>query len=240
MSEPGLYERGRLAFMKRVVEFLPVAWQRLRAAFFAGLLLLVPAGVTVAILSFLIGRVDALQPSRFFGREIPGLGIAITGALVLIAGFATQNWLGRRIVGLGEDLLARVPLLNSVYGGVKQVVEAALSRGGDTVQAVVLVEWPRRGVYSIGFYTGQSFAQPADPEAPRLLNIFLPSTPNPTTGFYFMAPEDEVVFTELTVEEAAKLLMSAGIVGGEEEPLITLPNVTRRGGSVPDLAAEQD
>lgn len=187
------------------------AWQRIRAAFLAGVLVTVPIGVTISVLWFLVSWVDGLQPSLLFGRRIPGLGILLVTAGVVGVGFATQNWVGGRVVSFYEDLLHRVPVLNSLYRGVKQVVETALLEGSRSVKQVVVVEWPRKGVYSLAFHTGSGFLQRED--GVRLLNVFLPSTPNPTTGFYFMVPEDEIIPTGLTFEDAAKLLMSAGLVG---------------------------
>lgn len=190
-----------------------LSWPRLRAAFLAGLLVTVPIGVTLAVLYLLVSWVDALQPQLITGRPIPGLGILLVTLGVLGVGLATQHWFGARLVNTYEGLLARVPVLSSVYGGVKQVVEAAVSQGSHSVRGVVLVQWPRAGLWSIGFHTGEGFIVGDD--GARFLNVFLPSTPNPTTGFYFLAREDEVVKTELSVEEAAKILMSAGLVGPE-------------------------
>lgn len=202
--------------------------KRVRSAFLAGLLIAVPMGVTLWILAFLVGFLESaillvprpLQPEALLGMRLPGLGVMLALTLILALGFATQNYFGNRVLLAWEEILGRVPVLSSVYLGVKQAIQAALVEERGTIQSVVLVEWPRKGIYSLGFYTGTSLA--AEPGGPRLLNVFLPSTPNPTTGFYFMVREDEVVHTELTVEEAAKLLMSAGIVSPDGTRLIDL------------------
>lgn len=187
--------------------------QQLRTTFLAGILVTVPIGVTLFVLFFLVGQVDALQPHRLIGRPIPGLGIVLVTAVVLGVGLATRHWVGRRAVAFAEGLFTRVPVMSGVYRGVKQVVEAALSRGSGSVQGVVLVEWPRKGTWSVGFHTGDAAVVSAD--GARMINVFIPSTPNPTTGFYFMVSAEEVVFTELSVEDAAKMLMSAGIVSSD-------------------------
>lgn len=191
----------------------PFAWPRLRAAFLAGLLVTVPIGVTLTVLWFLVSWIDALQPQVLQDRTIPGLGILLVTVGVLAVGMLTQHWIGAGLVRAYEGLLARVPVLSSVYGGVKQVVEAALAQGSSSVRGVVLVQWPRAGLWSVGFHTGDGFVVGDD--GSKFLNVFLPSTPNPTTGFYFLVKEDEVVHTDLTVEDAAKILMSAGIVVGD-------------------------
>lgn len=182
---------------------------RLRPAFLAGLLVTVPLAVTLWVLWTLAAIIDSL-PLIIFEETVPGVGIVLTLTLVLLVGYTVRNQAGRQIVSFYESLLQRVPVASSVYNGVKQVVEAAVSRGADSVEAVVLVQWPRPGIWSIAFRTGRAWAQPE--EGPRMVSVFLPSTPNPTTGFYFILPENEVVETDLTVEDAAKVLMSAGIV----------------------------
>lgn len=193
-------------------------FSRVRSAFFAGLLVTVPIGVTIAVLWFLVSQVDQLQPRLLLGRPIPGLGILLVLTVVLGMGFATQHWVGRRVVTVWEGLIGRVPVFSSVYNGAKQVVEAAFAQGTRSVKGVVLVEWPRRGTWSIAFHTGDSFARTEDGR--RMLSVFLPSTPNPTTGFYFLVAEDEVLRTGLTVEDAAKLLMSAGLVGAPSDVIV--------------------
>lgn len=206
-------------------------FSRLRSAFLAGLLVTVPIGVTFAVLWFLVSQVDRLQPRLLLGRPIPGLGILLVLTVVLGMGLATQHWVGRLAVSTWERLIGRVPVFSSVYNGAKQVVEAALAQGTRSVKGVVLVEWPRPGAWSIAFHTGESFARLEDGR--RMLNLFLPSTPNPTTGFYFMVAEDEVLRTGLTVEDAAKLLMSAGLVGAPTDVIVPRVLPVREGDAPP-------
>ena len=140
----------------------------------------------------------------------PGLGVFTAIALILLLGLITRSYLGARIINFYEKILARVPVLSSIYGAVKELLEMLVSRNDGAFQKVVLVEWPRKGLYSVGFQTGTSFVS-VEGEG-ELVNVFLPTTPNPTTGFFFMLPKDRVVFTDLTVEQGFKLLMSAGLV----------------------------
>ena len=207
----------------------------LRAAFFAGLLVVIPLVVTMWVLVTLIGFVDNwLQPQWFKtvlgfypsflpvdaeGNPVrpPGLGAAIAIVGVLLLGTITRSYVGRSFVNFYEGILGRVPVLSSIYQAIKELMEMLMSRNSGAFQKVVLVEWPRKGLYSVGFQTGTSFV--TVPGEGRLVNVFLPTTPNPTTGFFFMLPADRVVFTELTIEQGFKLLMSAGLVppGGDLE-----------------------
>jgi len=195
-------------------------WKPVRAvrrALFAGLLVVVPLGVTAWVLYTLVDFFDrvvgwlpvALQPETWLGRSIPGLGILLALAALLLVGASAENIVGRRLVLLYEALISRVPGVSAVYVTVKQLVEQ-LTGADRGFEEVVLVQWPRHGTWAVGFLTGSAFVQAEG--VGRMVNVFLPTTPNPTTGFYFMVAEDEVVPTGMTVEEAFKLLMSAGIV----------------------------
>ncbi len=191
--------------------------QRLRAAFLAGLLVVVPVGVTiwvlVALVQFLEGAIhlvpNAWQPETVIGRPIPGLGIVLALSTVMICGIAMQSFAGRNIVWLYEAVLLRVPLLSTVYTAVKQLLEQLFSSESG-FRDVVLVEWPRPGVYSVGFLTGEAPLVVA--EVVSHVSVFIPTTPNFTTGFYAIMPHDEVWVTDLSVEDGFKLLMSAGLV----------------------------
>jgi uncharacterized membrane protein len=172
--------------------------------------------VLFSLAAFLEGAIGwvprAWQPESLFGRPIPGLGILFAVGSVLLVGLLTESFVGRRVVSLYEAVLLRVPLVSSLYGGIKQLMEQ-LFRSNKGFEQVVLVEWPRRGLYSVAFKTGAAPVRRADGVA--MVNVFLPSTPNPTTGFYFMLPEADVIDTPMTVEEAFKMIVSAGIVSPE-------------------------
>ncbi len=192
--------------------------QRIRQALFAGLLVLGPIAVTAWLLVFLVGFLegivrllpDAIQPENLLGFPIPGLGLVLAVITVLFVGLVTRSYVGGRIVVTYERLLARVPVLSGVYSGVKQLMEALFAGERGNFRKVVMIEWPRRGVRAIAFHTGESFVQPDSGEV--WVNIFLPTTPNPTSGYYLVIPEHDVVLLDLSVEDAFKLIMSAGIV----------------------------
>ena len=203
-------------------------FQGVRATFLAGLLVVVPFAVTLWVIITIIGFVDAwIKPEwiaagmayypdvlpQSNGRP-PGLGVVAALVVVFTLGLGTRSYFGRAIIGFYERLLARVPVLSIISGAVKELLEMLVSRNDGAFQKVVMVEWPRKGLYSVGFQTGESFVT-VEGEG-RLVNVFLPTTPNPTTGFFFMLPADRVVFTDLTVEQGFKLLMSAGLVPPSE------------------------
>jgi uncharacterized membrane protein len=190
--------------------------RQLRAAFLAGILVVVPLAVTGWVIVLLVGVLDnaiLLVPGRFQpanGALRTALGVGLAFAVVLSVGFLARSYVGGRVVLLYEWLLNKVPVLSSVYEAVKQLLETLMSANEGYFQRVVFVEWPRRGVYSLAFYTGRSRVE--HPDGTVYASLFLPTTPNPTTGFWVVIPEDDVIESGLTVEEGFKLLMSGGIL----------------------------
>jgi len=199
-------------------------FKRFRSAFVTGVLVIIPILVTWWGLVTLYGAVNSLQPEHYLGRKIPGLGVAITFMTIMVVGFLAQNRVGKGVLNAYEWAMARVPVVSSIQQGVKQLVESLFATDRGTFQQVVLIEYPRRGIWCVAFHTGQSFV--AQPGQPPLVNVFLPTTPNPTSGFYLMIPEADVHLLDLSVEEAFKLIMSAGIVAPDEKRLLT-QEVTR-------------
>ena len=192
----------------------------IKPIFLTGLAVTVPIGLTVYILIFLIDLMDGLLhviPSRFhpdhlLGFRIPGLGIIFTVVFIFAMGLTTRSILGSKILLWGESMVVRVPLVRGIYQAFKQVVDAMVSTKGESFKRVVLVEFPRKGLYTVAFVTGLTSGEVRDKTAENCVNIFIPTTPNPTSGFYMMVPEDQVVTLDMTVEEAFKLIMSGGIV----------------------------
>jgi uncharacterized membrane protein len=196
--------------MKRVIN-------RFRRAFLAGLLVVVPVGVTIWVMLLLVGFLENFQPVGLIGYKIPGLGVVLALSTTLGLGMAAESVLGRSFLNLYERVVARVPFLSAVYNGIKQLM-VQVFQSDKGFEQVVLVQWPRKGLYSLGFLT--SDAPIIVDDGKQYVNIFLPSTPNPTTGFYFMVPLDELVITELTIEDAFKQLMSVGIVAPPKKIVI--------------------
>lgn len=197
--------------------------QQVRRALVAGTLVLLPLGVTLWVFVTLINVADgllnlvpkSLQPETYLGYPIPGTGVLATFLLVLVVGVATRYYTGRRIVELYEAVLLRVPVLSGVYQGFKQLVETLFTNQGRHFRQVVLIEYPRPGAFAIAFLTNEhSYLDIDDIEdSDRLVSVFLPTTPNPTSGFYLMLRREEIRVCDISVEEAFKLIMSAGIVG---------------------------
>jgi uncharacterized membrane protein len=192
----------------------------LRLALIAGVLVLAPLGVTFWVFFALVSRADgviellpdALQPEALLGFHIPGLGILLSLLLVVGVGLMMQYYTGRRVVELYERLLARVPVLSGIYQGVKQLIDTVFMHKGAHFREVVLVEYPRRGLYCLAFLTNETTYITLPGEDTELISVFLPTTPNPTSGYYLLVPRQDIQRLQLSAEEAFKIIMSAGIV----------------------------
>ena len=193
---------------------------RLRTWLVAGLLVWVPLGVTFLVVKLLIDLADqvllllpeAYQPEVLLGFNIPGLGVALTLLTVIITGMVFANLFGRRLVRLWEDMLARIPLVRSIYSSVKQITETLFSTQGKSFRKVVLVEYPRRELWTLAFLTGETAEQLIEITERDLVSIYVPTTPNPTSGFFIMAPKEDIVELDITVEAGLKLILSTGVV----------------------------
>lgn len=186
----------------------------------AGLLVWVPAGITFLILKLVVDLMDqtllllpvAYQPETVLGFRIPGLGILLTGVVVFATGMLAANLVGRRLLKLWDGLLHRIPLVRSIYGGAKNFAEVLLGDTGESFKRVVLIEWPRKGVYAIGFLTGAPVGEIRFRTGQDMVPVFVPTTPNPTSGFVFMMPRSEIIELDMDVESAVKLVVSLGVV----------------------------
>lgn len=195
----------------------PHGWLRRNIGrhFLAGILVVAPIGVTIWILLWILLTIDSfVQPvmRTILGRTVPGVGLGITILLVYIVGVITSNVIGRRIVRFGESLLARVPVFRYLYSGIKQFLESFAAPGKAGFTQVVLVEFPRKGMKAMGFITGEL----TDESGRKMFSVFIPTTPNPTTGFLEIVGQDELVRTDISVEEAMKFIVSAGATSTAE------------------------
>jgi uncharacterized membrane protein len=202
-------------FWRRVVETL-------RRDFVAGLLVFVPVGFTILGILWIVQQLDNLVLPQVFralgldARQPPLVGVVVTLAVILLAGALTRSLIGRTFIRLWERTVTRIPVARSLYSVLKQFMEAVFGAEGSTgrFRRVVLIEYPRRGIYSYAFVTGRVTAPNAGlPEG--LLQVFVPSTPNPTTGYFLLVPDQDTLETGLGVEEAFRLIISAGIASGE-------------------------
>lgn len=221
----------------------PSTRSHFRLSFMAGLLVIGPLWLTgwllLKLFVFFDGAIrilpDAWQPNALFGQDVPGLGIVLSLVFVYLCGVGTRAYAGKQLVSFFEGVLDRVPFINTVYQSIKQLMSTLFSEQATHFQDVVLVEYPRKGIYCFAFLTNNNHFLEVSEQ--KLLSIFLPSTPNPTTGFYLLLPQDAVWNVDLTVEEAFKLIMSAGIVTPDVLRTAT-PYVTARQESSPSEAKE--
>lgn len=199
----------------------------LRGYFVAGLLVVAPVGLTVWIawkfLTFVDARVTPLIPQAYnpntyldavtpFNVNIPGVGVIVLIIALIFVGLLMRVFVGRYFIHATERVLRRMPIVRTVYGGLKQIFETVLAHKSDAFRQVVLLEYPRRGMWALGFVTGATEGEVQNITADEVVNVFLPTTPNPTSGFLLFLPRRELVFLDMSVEEAAKMIISGGIV----------------------------
>jgi uncharacterized membrane protein len=185
-----------------------------------GLLVLVPLAITVWVLATLIGIMDqsllllpaAWRPEAWLGYRIPGMGAVLTVVIVLVTGIIATNFFGRRILEFWEGILARVPVVKSIYYSVKQVSDTLFSDSGQAFRKALLVQYPRAGSWTIAFQTGQPGGSVARHLPGDHVSVYVPTTPNPTSGFFLMMPVSEVVELDMSVDEALKYIISMGVV----------------------------
>lgn len=192
------------------------AGRRIRRYLIAGLLVWLPIVLTVFILRFLVGLVNGVLPElkieEVVGFPIPGLELVLAILVLLLTGIAVTNLVGREIVSWWEALMNRIPVVRSIYSGAKTFTETVFTDKGKSFKQVVMVEFPRKGVFSIGFITSHDLEEAQAKTAQEVTCVFVPTTPNPTTGFLVMIPKDEVVYMDMTVDEAFKMLLTLGVV----------------------------
>ena len=198
----------------------PGRFRRLRANFLTGLVVAAPIGITiwlaVQVISFVDQSVAGFVPARYIAAYnqygLPGSGVLIVVVLLTMIGFLTRNYLGRAFLAYGERLVDRMPVVRSIYGALKQIFDAVIQQSSSSFSEVVLVEYPRRGIWAIGFVTSKTRGEVQNLTEDDVVNIFLPTTPNPTSGFLLFVPRRDVVTLHMSVEEGIKLVISGGLV----------------------------
>ena len=194
--------------------------KRLRRYLVAGILVWLPLGVTYLLLRFLVGLMDkslallpaAYRPEAWLGVAIPGLGVILTIIVLVVTGLLAANIVGRSIVGGWESLLDRIPIVRSIYSAAKSFAEIVFSDSGHAFKKVLLVEYPRKGIYTLTFQTAQAVGEIQGRTGEDVIVCFVPTTPNPTSGFIIVVPRRDVIELDMEVDEAAKLIMSLGVV----------------------------
>jgi uncharacterized membrane protein len=186
----------------------------------AGLLVWLPLGVTLLVVRLLVNWLDGVvrllppqyQPEQVFGFHIPGLGVVLTVCVVLVTGMLVANFFGRKLVALWELLLSRIPLVRSIYSASKQLTETLFADTGQSFRKVVLVEFPRRDAWTLAFLTGQDAGEAGQLIGRDLVNVYVPTTPNPTSGYFIMLPREDVQELEMSVDDGLKAILSMGAV----------------------------
>lgn len=194
----------------------------MRRRLIAGLLVWLPILATYVIIRFIIELLDQTlallphqyQPEQLFGHSIPGLGLLFTLIILFVTGLLVTNFVGHRVVALWEKILSRIPLIRSIHSAVKQVTHALVQPQGAAFRKVLLIEYPRRGVWSIAFQTSSNFNHPQSDA--DMLTAFVPTTPNPTSGFLTVIPKKDVVELDIGIEEALRMVISLGVVMPEK------------------------
>lgn len=192
----------------------------MRRYLIAGLLIWLPLGVTVMVVKLLVDMMDqtllvlpaAYHPDVVLGFHVPGLGVLLSVTVVLLTGVVVANFFGRRLVALWEKALARIPLVRPIYSAVKQLTETVFTSGGQSFRKVLLIEYPRKGVWTLAFQTGTAVGEAQIKTGEEVINIYVPTTPNPTSGFFLMVLRSEVVELDMSVDDGLKMIISMGAV----------------------------
>ena len=187
---------------------------KLRNAFIAGIVVLVPIGFTLYLTLFLIKISSKLIPSEinpnnYLPFSVPGLEILLSVVFITIVGGISLSFFGKKILNLINDLFKRIPILRTIYSAIGQMTESFTNKS-DNKKSVVLIEYPKKGSWAVGFATKENKGEISKKTNKELINVFVPTTPNPTSGFLLMFPKDEVIFLDMTFEEASKFIVSAG------------------------------
>lgn len=191
----------------------------------AGLLIWVPLGVTVMVIKLLVGIMDKTlvwvpeqyQPDVLLGFHIPGMGVVLAIVVVLGTGVIVANLFGRKLVQFWESILAQIPLVRTIYTSVKQILETVFS-SGQSFRKVLLVEYPRKGLWTLAFQSSTTRGEAQIKTDKEIVNVFIPTTPNPTSGFFIMVPKEDVIELDMNVDEGLKMIISAGVMVPDWKP----------------------
>ena len=192
----------------------------LRKYLIAGLLVWLPLAATVIVIKLLIELLNKTillfppewQPETLFDISIPGFGIIVGFLILILTGVFAANLFGRKLVGFWEAILGRIPLVRTIYSSVKQVLETLFTSNNESFRRVVLIEYPRKGIWSLGFQTNEALMAARDTTGKDLISVFVPTTPNPTSGFIIMLPAEDITQLDISVEDGFKFIISMGVI----------------------------
>lgn len=193
---------------------------RFRRYLLTGLFIWIPLGVTIFIFQLFIRFMDQLiylfphawQPLQLVGFNIPGIGVLLALAILLITGFLGSNYLGRWLLGLGAELLEHIPLVRSVYSAAKQISDTMFTNKGKSFSKVVMIRYPQKDTWSLAFQTSESLGEVNAKMPGHMVSVFVPTTPNPTSGFLLMVPHQDMIELEMSVDDALKMILSLGVI----------------------------
>lgn len=201
---------------------------KMKKIFTTGLLTILPLAITVYVFYLVFSFLDNLigdMIKAVFDFRVPGIGFVAGLLLIMLVGFIASNIIGSRLINYSDLLLQRLPLAKGIYTSAKQIIDAFTIQGKNAFQKVVLLEYPRKGLYAIGFVTGSSKGEIQQKTHAETLNVFIPTTPNPTSGMLILAPRHEVIELDMTIEEGMKVIVSGGLFSPSGETKIVLPEL---------------
>ena len=187
---------------------------RIRNYFIAGVVVLIPIGITIYLTLFLVSISSKIlpkeiNPNHYLPYNIPGVEILMSVILITLIGFLSLSFIGRKLLNVFDNILKRIPILRTIYSAIVQMTET-FTKNDNKKKNVVLVEYPRKGSWAVGFATRENTGEISNKTQQKLINVFVPTTPNPTSGFLLMFPKEDVIYLDLTFEEASKFIVSAG------------------------------
>tara|TARA_B100001057_G_scaffold376728_1_gene381933 strand:- start:616 stop:1227 length:612 start_codon:yes stop_codon:yes gene_type:complete len=190
-------------------------FSRLRNYFFAGAVVLIPIGITIYLTLFVIKLTSRLlpkelNPNHYLPIDIPGIEILISIILITLIGFLSLSFIGKKLLDIFNNILKKIPILRTIYSAIGQMTESFTKSGADQKKSVVILEYPRKGIWVVGFATKDNTGEINKKVNEGLVNVFVPTTPNPTSGFLLMVPKKDLIYLEMTFEEASKFIVSAG------------------------------
>jgi len=202
--------------------------KKLRTIIVAGLLVWIPLGLTIFVIKLLIDLLGqtyllippALRPENLIGTEIPGIGVLVAIIVVLLTGLVTANYFGKSIVKAWDAFLDRIPLIRSIYSPLKKFSELVLSDQTQSFSKVLLIEYPRKGIYSLCFQTSKELGEVQNQDGEEMVCVYIPTTPNPTSGYIVLVPQNEVKELKMSVEDALKMIISLGVVVPDPDAVI--------------------
>lgn len=199
---------------------------RLRTYFFTGIVVTAPIAITIYLTYVFVTFVDTnvtplipvrYNPETYLPFGIPGLGVFIAAIALILIGFLTANYLGRAFLVFGERIVGRMPVVRSIYNALKQIMETVLAQSSSSFRDVVVMEYPRKGIWAVAFVTSQARGQVDTLTNDDMISVFMPTTPNPTSGFLLFVPKKDLLYLNMSVEEGVKLVISAGMIWPDEK-----------------------